>query len=49
MEPKEASMNRTILVVLVTVALISVAADGSAPWRNQFPYGREIMTQEEFG
>jgi hypothetical protein len=47
MEPEGASVNRTILAVLIVSALLSVAAGGSAPWRSQRVYGWEIMSKEE--
>jgi len=47
MERKEAYVNRTILVVLAAVAMLSVAASGSAPWRFQRVYGWEIMSKQE--
>jgi hypothetical protein len=47
MERKGACVNRTIVVVLAAVALLSVAVSGSAPWRNQRVYGWDIMTKQE--
>jgi hypothetical protein len=47
MERNEACVNRTIVMVLVAVALLSVAASGSSPWRHQRVYGWDIMTKQE--